>query len=523
MDSLATKLRPSSVRTALKNLPTEIDSTYDQAMERIQSLPPDHRNIAECFLSWIAYTDRALTVSEIEHATVTYLMLEDGDETCGIDNDEIISANDLSSMCAGLVTVEGERILLVHYTAVTYLDKTREKWFPNAYAKLAETCLTYLLFEAFETGACTGEMEDLEFEQRNREYPLLGYASLWWGRFAYHIQGAELRGTARDFLTSQPHIDASVQALWYTDTTDALTWNAKMGATALHLAAYFGLEHFVADLLESTPDVDAQDSLGNTAMMYAALEGHRDIVVKLLECGASVNVTCHNGSNVLHRAAMEGRADVVKILLRRTDLDVNVADPSQRSRNALMLAAMYGNVRVVEYLLERDDLRPNLRADRTALMFAASNDQIEIVKLLLKDPRVSINDQDELGATALMLASYSGYTSIVGALLDAGADAEITDGTEEGGGTPLLRAIDSNNLPVVRLFLQRNVNWSSKDKYDRTLLHGAAINGRSMILRVLLEQTHGLDVNAQDMNGRVALHDRYIPLFRFNKRALLTL
>ena len=96
------------------------------------------------------------------------------------------------------------------------------------------------------------------------------------------------------------------------------------------------------------------------------------------------------------------------------------------------------------------------------------------------------------------------------ALLDAGADAEITDGTEEGGGTPLLRAIDYDHLPVVRLFLRRNVNHTSKDRYDRTLLHGAAVNGRNGILQLLLEHTDDLDVNAQDLNGRVALHDRSI-------------
>ena len=174
MDSLSTKLRPKSVLNALKDLPTEIDSTYDQAMERIRSMPSDHREIAQCFLSWIAYTDRALTVAEVEHATVSYMMIEDGEETCGIDDDDIISANDLSSMCAGLVTFQGERILLVHYTAVTYLDNTREKWFPNAYAKLAKTCLTYLLFDVFDVGACTGEKEGCEFVERDREFPILG-------------------------------------------------------------------------------------------------------------------------------------------------------------------------------------------------------------------------------------------------------------------------------------------------------------------------------------------------------------
>ena len=508
MDSLSTKLRPSSVVNALKNLPTEIDSTYDQAMERIESMPPDHRDIARCFLSWIAYTDRALTVLEAEHATATYLMVEDGGDTGCIDADDIISANDLSSMCAGLVTVEGENIFLVHYTAVTYLDKTREKWFPDAYAKLAKTCLTYLLFDVFDTGPCTGEKEDVEFERRNREFPLLGYASLWWGRFAYHAEDAGLREIALDFLKDSAHIGAAVQALWYTDTSDALTWNAKTGATALHLAAYFGLERLFTDLLEDLHEIDAQDSLGNTAMMYAAVEGHHAIVARLLEAGASVNIIDHNGSNILHSAALQGHTEVVQILLRRHDLDVNAFDPSQNSRNALMLAAIYGHVRVVELLLGRDDVRPNLQADRTALMYAASDDQLEIVKFLLRDPRVSVNERDELGATALMLAAYFGYTMIVEALLDAGADAEITDGTDEGGGIPLLRAIDYDHLPVVRLFLKRNVNHTSKDRYDRTLLHGAAVNGRHTILQLLLEETDDLDVNAQDVNGRVALHDR---------------
>ena len=480
-------------------------------MERIQSMHSDHRDIAHCFLSWVAYTDRAMTVSEVEHATVTYLMVEDGEDTDAIDHDDIISANDLSSMCAGLVTVEGEKIFLVHYTAVTYLDNTREKWFPGAYTKLAKTCLTYLLFDVFSTGTCTGETEDIEFEQRDREFPLLGYASLWWGRFALHGHVTELKEIAWDFLNSKAHVDASVQALWYTDTTDALTWNAKTGATGLHLASYFGLTQLVIDLLEAAPDIDAQDSLGNTAMMYAAVEGHHAIVARLLEAGASVNIRGHDGSNILHRAALQGRADVVEILLERDDLDVNAFDPSRTSRNALMLAAIYGHVRIVELLLGRKDLRPNLRADRTALMFTAIENGLESMKLLLRDPRISVDDQDESGATALMLAAYFGYTSIVETLLDAGANPDITDGTEDGGGTPLLRAIDYDHLPVVRLFLQRNVNHTSKDRYDRTLLHGAAVNGRNAILELLLEQTSDLDVNLQDINGRVALHDRSVP------------
>jgi ankyrin repeat domain-containing protein 50 len=39
------------------------------------------------------------------------------------------------------------------------------------------------------------------------------------------------------------------------------------------------------------------------------------------------------------------------------------------------------------------------------------------------------------------------------------------------------------------------------------MIHGAAVNGRTAILRILLESSNGFDVNAQDVNGKTTLHD----------------
>lgn len=179
MDSLATKLRPTSLLKALNNLPTEIDGTYDQAMERIEIMNKDYRQLAKTFLSWVVYSDRALSVREIEHAIAAEYTIAEEPEAGGVDEDDVIKADELTSMCAGLVTIEAGTVYLVHYTAENYLDKNKDKWFPNRQTELGRICISYLMFDAFSTGACSGETEDLDFDLRIEEFPLLGYASLY--------------------------------------------------------------------------------------------------------------------------------------------------------------------------------------------------------------------------------------------------------------------------------------------------------------------------------------------------------
>lgn len=310
---------------------------------------------------------------------------------------------------------------------------------------------------------------------------------------------------ALDFLDSKPHIDASVQALWYADTRDTLEWEAKAGVTALHLASFFGLEAIVPKLLEKNPELNAHDSLCTTPLMYAITEGHDVIVEMLLQAGACVKDIDQAGCNTLHRAAIRGNSKVMRLLLSRPEIELNALGPD---RSALMLASAHGHTDTIREMLAREDLSVNQKSPYTALMWAVFHQQITVINLLLKDLRIHINEQDEFGQTALLLAAIKGSVIVVEALLDGGADPEIRDGVEQGGGTPLLRAIDNNHISVVRRLLSRKVDWMSKDRYHRTVIHGAAVNGHDAILRLLLEQATDLDIDAQGSNGRTALHDR---------------
>lgn len=499
MDSLVTKLTPKAVIKALETLPTETDTTYEKAMQRINDMNPDFRDKAKLFLIWVAYTYRPLNIREIEHATT---LLPDDTE---IDTDEIIPAKVLASMCAGLVIIdEMENVRLCHYTVENYFKKVRGSVFVTTDVCLARTCLTYLLLDEFEAGRCA----DRDFDQRSRTYPFLGYAASNWGRHAVEAANQSIEEQVLVFLKSDPHRDAATQAIWNLDGAGYKQWDAKSGATGLHMASYFGLVHAVESLISDKADIDAQDSLGTTPLIYAAMQGHDAIAEKLLNAGANPNTVCSRGGTALHRAALYDYLCIVQLLLSHKEIDVNALHSGWSHKSALMLASEYGYADVVNELLGRSDIKINdLSGNFSALHLAVKNEQTETVKLLLADPRIDVELRDQDGWPALVMAACYGYVSIAEALLDKGANIEQSDSELDGGGTAILRAIDYNKLAMVQLLYNRGANWDCRDKYNRSLVHGAAVNDRSQILRWLLETQPGFDINLQDINGKTALHD----------------
>jgi hypothetical protein len=146
----------------LKKLPTgseAYDHAYKEAMERIEGQIADSQKLAKEVLSWITCAKRPLTTSELQHA----LAVEVGESK--LDEDNLPEVEDMVSVCAGLVTVDEESdiIRLVHYTTQEYSERTWVSWFPNAQRDIATTCVTYLLFNTFETGFFP---TDEKFEER---------------------------------------------------------------------------------------------------------------------------------------------------------------------------------------------------------------------------------------------------------------------------------------------------------------------------------------------------------------------
>jgi hypothetical protein len=161
------------VRQALENLPPSLDATYDEAMNRIDSQRDEDALLGRKILSWITHAKRPLTVAEMQHAVKVE------STTTGIEEEELISEDILVSVCAGIVTVDHESniIRLVHYSTQEYFLQKGSVHFRDANQEIANTCLTYLLFENFKDGYCKSDKDLGYLLEKN---PLLDYAARNW-------------------------------------------------------------------------------------------------------------------------------------------------------------------------------------------------------------------------------------------------------------------------------------------------------------------------------------------------------
>lgn len=89
------------------------------------------------------------------------------------------------------------------------------------------------------------------------------------------------------------------------------------GFTALHLAAFFGHEEVVAELLARGADVSAvaRNPLRVQALHSAAAGNHTGVVRLLLEHGADPNATQEGGFRPIHAAAQNGNDELYGLLV----------------------------------------------------------------------------------------------------------------------------------------------------------------------------------------------------------------
>lgn len=393
MDSLAITRTPGAVQEALRNLPTEIGDTYNQAMERIEATNDYDRKIVMNFLRWITFSVRPLSVAEVEHAcSISATAIE-------VDPNEILSASDMASMCAGLVIIDASNIVrLVHFSAQHYFRENREKWFSNGDLSLARNCLAYVTFKAFETGPCSGPTESEDFKQRNTQYSLFEYSCSYWGLHASRAaEEDDLIDQVLGLLNSKPHLDSAVQAMWHSDNQDLANWDVKSGVHPLHLAAYFGLTQIVSKLLRGGGAVDCRDSRGTTPLMYATSGGHAFVVQTLLRDGANPNLVCERSFSSLHRAIAINDVHIARILLDLPNIDPSILDTFRDNQTPLMLAASLRRSQILPILLHKPGIDVNMQTGlsrSTALTLAASSGNPQVVRQLLIHADIDVNKRD---------------------------------------------------------------------------------------------------------------------------------
>ncbi|KAG8528594.1 uncharacterized protein KY384_006281 [Bacidia gigantensis] len=389
MDALTPKRTPRAVWKALEILPDSIDDTYDQAIRRIRPSKEDTNEedskYAMHLLMWMTYARRPLTTAEMEHAVTTSYSIWNATEDASlvseiddIDVDEILSASELTSMCAGLVIIDASnKVLFVHFTAQKYFLSHAEKLFPDAQLAIAHSCLNYLSLQPLP--------HDIEYLERRLEtYALLKYTCNHLGRHVAQTEADVLTEMVVEWLKDQAHVDMVAQILRLCGTVGGeMPLIFHQGLLPQHLAAYWGLEDIIFRLLRDQ-DYSANSPYPGhrSPLSHAAWNGDASTVGLLLEAGADPNLTSMDGSTALHFAVQRDEQAVAGLLLGHPGL--NLATKDRTGFTPWMLAVLLSRHAMVEIFLQQpgyDNMAERCRG-WTAQDYAKFNRDDEMIEIL---------------------------------------------------------------------------------------------------------------------------------------------
>ena len=243
----------------------------------------------------------------------------------------------------------------------------------------------------------------------------------------------------------------------------------------------------VARMIEQGADVNAREANGTTALHWAAYQQDAALVKRLLAAGAKAGVVNDFGSSPMQEAALTGNAAVIRMLL---DAGADAESANAEGQTALMLVSRTGNVDAAKLLL---DAGAHVNATETfggqsALMWAAAESQPAMIRLLLArgaaaNARSAVRDwqsritaeprpKDRFrgGFTPLLYAAREGCVECARALIDGGADINLTDPDRI---SPLVLALLGQRFDIAAYLISAGADVDKWDLYGRSPLYAA--------------------------------------------------
>ncbi|KAF4335794.1 ankyrin repeat [Fusarium beomiforme] len=208
-------------------------------------------------------------------------------------------------------------------------------------------------------------------------------------------------------------------------------------------------------------------------------------------------------------ASYFGLEQIVKPLLAIGNVEVDSKDGTYQ-RSALSWASENGFDGVVKLLVKGPKLRlqditklsypkgaevdTTDRDGLTPLSYAALNGHMAIVKRLVKKG-ARVDSKDEIGGTPISYALCSGHEEVANRLMKGSQ----VDSVERIRRELLLSAAQKGHEPTVKRLLDNGAATEAADRAGQTPLSWAATNGYKAVVSLLLGQ--GADVNSKDKSG----------------------
>jgi ankyrin repeat protein len=297
-----------------------------------------------------------------------------------------------------------------------------------------------------------------------------------------------------------------------------------LNRTAVGTAAHSGHVEVVRLLIERGAYLDARAGWLQP-LALAASAGHAEVVRLLLDAGAEINAQSEGayerklpGATALMKAAENGHTAVVDLLLAR-GADARLHDDrgmtaqelalSQGHRElAAKLQAVTGqraqHVRIplddairrsapleeIRQLLQRgadanqvDSLYHKPVLNEAVQLQGSADYRLRMVKLLI-DEGADVQAVDGLLISALL---YGADEALLKLLIEQGADVNDRRGWQ-GGLSPLLVAVEKDNMPAVRLLIAQGADATVRRDDGRSVMQLAAEGSHKEIARLLEER-----------------------------------
>jgi ankyrin repeat protein len=178
------------------------------------------------------------------------------------------------------------------------------------------------------------------------------------------------------------------------------------------------------------------------------------------------------------------------------------AEKDEHGRNYLHRSAFTGSLENIDQVLLGVDVNEKDNIGATALILAAFGGHVKVVEKLLAQSNIDVNMKDGYGKTALAWACREGHHQIVEKLL---AHPKIDINAKDYNGTsPYVTAYQKGHTAILEKFLAFP-ELDITDKYLNGTLIKAAKNGQETLVAKLLTQRR--------INANTTDHDSWTPLF----------
>lgn len=229
---------------------------------------------------------------------------------------------------------------------------------------------------------------------------------------------------------------------------------------------------------------------------------------ELLDAGAEVDTYTPGDGPLLIAAARLDDADMVRLLISH-NADVNARGVFDMT--ALMDAANQGRIEVMKLLIPKADLEAKDENRNTALCYTVSasglgfdsQKQMEAASLLLS-AGADINSGVGEGFTPLMHAIIGDNRDIFDFIISKEADVNAKG---YRGATPLMVAAEHDKTDYIDELISRKAEVNARDDFGRTPLMHAVWDGHYEAVKLLAFR--GADIDAETEDGENALKIAY--------------